>query len=88
MAFFTRPEFLLVAGMIGAHQAVPPVKIKSVIVFAVMMVHIVMGGCILPVQPFIPDEAFGKQLVPQVPHYIHKDHIKTGDGQGQGVGRY
>jgi len=54
----------------------------------VVMVHIVMSRSILPVQPFVPDETFREQLIPQMTHYISKYHIKTRYCQRQRVGWY
>ena len=64
-----------VAGMIGMHHPVPKVKIKAVVALYKPVVHIMMGGSIMPFKQPVAGKAFGEKLVTKVAQNIQQQGI-------------
>jgi len=62
--------------VVGLHPPVPDIKIKAVVALDKAMVHIMVGGGIMPFPKPVPYKTLWEKLIPHVAENVHHQGIK------------
>src|SRR6185437_4824271 len=69
-----------IIGMIGPHYPIPKVKVQAVITLYQTVVHVIMGGRIVPFKQLVARKPIGEEFVTKVACYIQKQRRQGKNG--------
>ena len=80
-------ELLGVLGMQSAHDAIPDVEVEAKVPVEVAVVHVVVGGGVVPINQFVAGKSFWKQLEAEMTQSIERYLVNTKSEQGSHMHR-